>query len=494
MTKQTKKSKKQIVKKEKPKYWVELTPKIMQDYYTTLTLPTSSFKLAYARQHPSTFSKYLLNTTPYPYQHHFFNQIMKYDKLIIVKGRQLGFSTSLGLFAIWAAFFNKYPSGVSHNTKIAFISKEDDAAKKLLLNVRELLYKGDVHMSALLKGRKEWTQQFFNNRLSEPNNTEQITFKNGSWIKSFPPTAKVRGQSFDLVFVDEAAFLRTENPRDFFYKVIVPTTAKTNGKIIALSTPNGEGNYFYDLADPENIQEYHPYKRFYYHYSISKDVKYLNFVQQQQQIMDIGSWNQEYTCDFVSSTNRFFIPAKVNEAVDPVINQTDYSLGESIVGIDFGMTQSRTVISLSTMIEDKIIIHYIDRFESGEDVNKVIPKVTELMRKYHITTVVADDCPQGNAIINQMISKGWNVKPFNFTREKYSHYVAFRSRLNSGLIKVLKHDGLIKEMLELRQEETKQAKLSIHKPTGGTDDVIDSIIMSSSVWLDTTEQFKVRVF
>ena len=473
--------------------FVKRSKELIDDYASLFALPTPTFKVKYARENPVLMAYYMLNVKPYDYQWHFFKQILTQERVLVVKGRQLGFTTAIAMFSLWAAFFNKFPSGVGKNTKIGIISKEDDAAKKVLLTIRDLLHDGDAWMSSLLKGRKEWSQNFFTNRLKEPNTTEVITFKNGSFIKSYPPTAKVRGNSFDLVFVDEAAFLRTEDPEGFFFKVVEPTTVATNGKIVVLSTPNGQGNYFYNLADPNNILQEHPYKRFFYHYTISESPKYLSFVQKQKEIMDFNMWSQEYCCDFVNSAARFFIPDKVRSSVDEIINQTDYSGREVVVGVDFGMTHSRTVIAVALKEADKIKLVEIIRFDAGEDVNKVIPKIEVLMKKYRVNEVVPDDCPQGNAIINQMSKKGWNVKPFNFTSSKNAAYVSFRSKLNSGKISLLKNDDLLREMLELRQEETKQAKLSIHKPTSGTDDMIDATIMACSPFLEDEDMLRVHL-
>lgn len=472
--------------------FVKITPEIVKRYAETFALEGGIFKVKYARENPTLMAYYMLGLKPYIYQDLFFHQILNYDRLLIVKARQLGFSTSLAMFSLWACFYNKFPSGIKKNTKIGLISKDDDASKGLLLTIRDMIHMGDKWMSTVLKGRKEWTNTFFSSRLAEPNNSDTITFSNGSVIKSLPPTKKVRSKSFDVVFVDEAAFLGAEDPEKFFHEVIEPTVVATHGKIVVLSTPNGQAGFFYKLADPENIQKSHPYKRFFYHYTVSSDPNYLEFVRMQRQSMDISNWNQEYCCDFTSSSKNFFIPQKVEEAVDEVINQTDFSGRDVVVGIDFGMTHSRTVVSVVLKDSDGLIkVIEVHRFESGEDVNKVLPLVENIRKRYNVVKIVADDCPQGNAIINKMISLGWNVFPFNFTSLKNATYVAFRSFLNNGKVKILKNDDLIREMHELRQEETKQAKLSIHKPNGGTDDVIDSVIMAAKPFLDDQESFKV---
>ena len=466
----------------------------MEGYYSQFVLPDGKFKLSYARESPTRFAYFMMGVKPRPHQHHFFQQILAHDRVLVVKARQLGFTTAVALFVFWAAFFNKFKSGVHKNTKMGVISKEDDAAKKVLLTVRDLVHQGDARMSMLLKGRKEWTQTFFSGNFKEPNTTEVLTLRNLSFIKSFPPTEKVRGNSFDVVFVDEAAFLRCEDPDGFYYKVIEPTTVDTNGKIVILSTPNGQSGFFYNLADPLNKSPKHEFKRAFYHYSVSHDEKYLKFVEKQRRIMDIADFEQEYCCSFVSSKSNFFIPQKVDAAIDPVVEQEDWHNFDFVAGIDFGMTNSRTVISLATQKEGKICVPYIYRFKAEADVNLVVPKLEELRSAgWRIVKIVADDCPQGNAIIKQLEAQGWYVEPFNFRKDKNKYYVSFRSYLNDGLLRLPKHETLISEMHELRQEETKQAKLSIHKPTNGTDDCIDSVVMACSPFLEQKTKFGVYI-
>lgn len=463
-------------------------------YFDKFVLPDGKFKVAYARADPTIFANYMLGFVVREYQDVFFSAILGNQRVVVVKGRQLGFSTCVALFAFWAAWFNKFPSGAEKNTKIGIISKEDDAAKKVLMQVRNMVYMGDSHMSSILKGRNDWTTHLFSGDLVEPNNSDTITFKNGSFIKSYPPTDKVRGNSFDVVFVDEAAFLRCEDPDTFFFTVIEPTTVATGGRIVALSTPNGQSGFFFDLVDPFELKENHFYKRLNFPYSINSDVSYNSFILGQKQIMDVSDFEQEYNCNFNASKINFFIPEKVDGAVDDSVAQADYHGFDMVAGVDFGMTDSRTVISLATFKDGKIVVPKILRFSEKEDVNHVIPYLQALQQEgWNIVTVVADDCPQGDAIIGQMQKQGWPVVPFNFATNKNSYYVSFRSFLNDGIIKIPKNDVLIREMKELRQEETKQAKLAIHKPTNGTDDEVASVIMACSPFLDDEQRGEVYV-
>ena len=463
-------------------------------YYDKFVLPGGRFKMAYARADPTVFANYMLGFVPRDYQDSFFQAILGNRRVVVVKGRQLGFSTCVALFSFWAAWFNKFPSGSEKNTKIGIISKEDDAAKKVLMQVRNMIYAGDARMSGILKGRDEWTNHFFSGDLVEPNNSDTISFKNGCFIKSYPPTDKVRGNSFDVVFIDEAAFLRCENPDSFFFTVIEPTTVATGGRIVALSTPNGQSGFFFNLVDPFELKQDHFYKRLNFPFSINSDAAYKVFINDQKRIMDVSDFEQEYNCNFNASKVNFFIPEKVDAAVDDSVSQADYHSFDMVAGVDFGMTDSRTVISLATLRDSKIVVPRIVRFCEKEDVNHVIPYLQALKQDgWNIVSVVADDCPQGDAIISQMQKQGFPVVPFNFTTNKNSYYVSFRSFLNDGIIRIPKNDVLVREMKELRQEETKQAKLAIHKPTNGTDDEVASVIMACSPFLNDNKRGEVYV-
>jgi len=469
----------------------------VDDFYDRIALKHTNgkFKLSFARDDPSIFATYMLgmqgDSLVRPYQDYFFKAINEHPRVAVVKARQLGMSTAVAIYTLWAAIFNKFPSGVAKNTKIGIISRGDDAAKKLLNQyIYSLVNQLNINMRKI-------NDKFDVSQLVELKNKEMIVFSknlygltvNGSYIKSLPPTDKVRGLDLDLVIVDEAAFLNNPDPNNFIKTAVLPTVAATGGRVVMLSTPNGVGNFFYDIIDPFEKREEHSYYRLVYHYTINNDEKYLKMVEEQKKIMSPSEFAQEYECDFVMSGSNFFDFNAIEKAIDDRVKD-QYRKGSPVVlGVDLGWQNSLSVVVVVYKDPADGIIKLIDwkRFEphtTGDTVKKYIDYLSEI---YEIGTVVIDNCIQAKDFINEMSKDGYYVKEFDFHKEKVPSYVRFKQLMNLGVLKFPNYDVLIKEMKELIKEETSIGVPSIHKPKNGSDDVIDAFVMAVSALSDDEE-------
>lgn len=142
---------------------------------------------------------------------------------LILKARQIGFSTLVAAYAYWNAQF--YP-----DRPILMLSRTEREAIKLLQKAKY--------------GRQflpEWMQF----RAGPMNATQtKMEFTNGSYIESLPSASDpARGESAYMVIVDELAFLQNSEEA---WSAIEPV-ADVGGRVIMLSTANGEGNLFHRL-------------------------------------------------------------------------------------------------------------------------------------------------------------------------------------------------------------------------------------------------------
>ena len=142
---------------------------------------------------------------------------------IALKARQVGFSTLISLFGFWQCFF--YP-----DQKVIMISKGQREARDLLGIHAKYAHQFLPEWMLDLGPQVEWTQ-------------DQAKFSNGSILRSMPSKHPARGSSATLIVVDEIAFLENS---DEAYAAIEPVF-DVGGKIIVLSTANGEGNLFHKL-------------------------------------------------------------------------------------------------------------------------------------------------------------------------------------------------------------------------------------------------------
>jgi len=142
---------------------------------------------------------------------------------LILKARQIGFSTLVAAFAYWNAQF--YP-----DRPILMLSRTEREAIKLLQKA---------------KYGYQFLDEWFQWRSGPMNATQtKMEFTNGSYIESLPSASDpARGESAYLVVVDELAFLQNSEEA---WSAIEPV-ADVGGRVIMLSTANGEGNLFHRL-------------------------------------------------------------------------------------------------------------------------------------------------------------------------------------------------------------------------------------------------------
>ncbi len=144
----------------------------------------------------------------FEYQKESIRAYLAYDRTIINKPRQMGYSTLTAAFVSWYVFF--------HNDKsVLFLANKQDVAKGLLKKVK-----------LILAELPDWML------LSDliVNQAHSLEFSNGSSIKAVGTSEDAgRGESLSLLIIDEAAIIRNF---DEIWKAI-KSTVSTGGKIIA---------------------------------------------------------------------------------------------------------------------------------------------------------------------------------------------------------------------------------------------------------------------
>lgn len=143
---------------------------------------------------------------------------------IVLKARQIGFSTLAAAYAFWLIFF--WPDRF-----VVMLSRTEREAIKLL-------QKATYGYRAL----PEWFKERGPSMTS--NNQTKLTFSNESAIESLPSgNDPARGESVYLVVIDEWAFL--PDP-DAAWASVEPI-ADVGGRVIGLSTANGSGDFFHQM-------------------------------------------------------------------------------------------------------------------------------------------------------------------------------------------------------------------------------------------------------
>ena len=209
----------------------------------------------------------------YDFQYDVLKAYQENNYNVVLKSRQLGISTLSAAYALWMMLF--------HNDKnVLCIATTKDTAKNLVTKVR-IMYDG---LPSWLK-----TQIVENNKLS-------LVFKNGSQIKALASTESAgRSEALSLLILDEAAFIERI---DTIWTASQQTLA-TGGQCIAISTPNGVGNWFHKtwLDATDEVNKFNTIKL---HWSAHPD-RDQSWRDEQDKNLGPSQAAQECDADFLSS-------------------------------------------------------------------------------------------------------------------------------------------------------------------------------------------------
>lgn len=461
---------------------------------------------------PAVFARYMLGVKLYGWQWLVTRRIVLGDRRIILNtSRQIGKSMLSSILALWWVTFNKGSSSDFVNTKVGIISATESQSSKVMRDIKNLIKLGDDYCR--LNYSKDKTDVYslglfsflVDDSKSAQNNNSTITFrpwndklgillhgsKVSSFIKSYPPTDIVRGETFDLLFVDEAAQIDDE----IYHMAISKTGDKYNAFRIIASTPFGMSGFFYELFDPDGKIDVNPWVKFCFTIDSIKDDEPLEYSRRMEDVKLLYAQGkhqvvrQENYCEFVQSESSYFDPEKVDGMLGEYVPFESFE-GSCDMGIDFGgQKKSQTVITISTLTDDGLIQRlYCHAYPVRQDMT-LIDDVELLLRRFNVQRIIVDDCPEGDHYIQIMNSKGWTVVGMKFGAEKIKKYGEFRAKLNKGLLKTFNDPTLIGQMKALMQMQGVE-RMKIQPPTGYGDDFVDSFLMSTYFYIPEAPGFR----
>jgi len=503
-----------------PNYTV-IPQKFKEEYYAKFTNVDKAKIAELAEQDPVIFAYYFLGKTVRLHQAFVLDKIVKSKKknnkigqrIAVCWARQLGKSIALGIFFIWACWYNKYPVTISNITVMYICSKEDESAIELLEKVSLILYDADRHMM-----QYQSDPHFFTGSLIEPNNNHQKTFLNNCFIKSIPPTMKAVGKSASWLLIDEAHRLQCLSMTpDKFFGLASAMVAETGGGILLSSTADGITGFFYYAIDPEDKDPDNEYDHFWFPHSIWDDdteecLQYKAYVESERKRHEkqgsIKIWQAEYCSLFTVSQSSFFENEDIEAALEDTPQRYEWKDTPCSVGYDYGMTISRTVITIRTMIKGKIIQLFQYQCPAGFDINLLTEpswehSIQKLKQRYNLFMILPDDCPQGDQT-NRWFEKnsGIQVKPYNFRSDQMSKTdginrncvaYSYRAKLKEGLLRIPIWNTIQKSEMKTVQETEQKILISIKSPDGHLCDTFDSDMMACIPFLDMQSNYDFEV-
>jgi len=187
----------------------------------------------YARiSHPL---KGLIPFKTYPFQDDLLVDFNDYRFNVILKARQLGISTITAAYIVWLLLFYRDKNVLVIATKFQTAANLVKKVKNIMQNVPPWLRIADIKID----------------------NRTSFVLTNGSEVKAASTSGDAgRSEALSLLVIDEAAHV---DGLEELWTGLYPTLS-TGGRCIALSTPNGVGNWFHKVyvEAEQNINDFHP--------------------------------------------------------------------------------------------------------------------------------------------------------------------------------------------------------------------------------------------
>ena len=237
----------------------------------------------------------LINFKMWDFQKEMLN-LFKDNRFVITKcPRQVGKTTTTVGYLLWATIFTDAQN-------VAVLANKGSLARDILAKY-QLAYENLPHW--LQQGVVTW-------------NKGNVELENGSKvIAASTSSSAIRGGSFNIVFLDEFAFVPGNIANEFFNSVYPVISSGKSSKIIIVSTPNGM-NLFYKLW-MDSIEGRNNYKNFEIHWSMvpGRDEKW-----KEETIRNTSQrqFSQEFETEFLGSSNTLISGYKLQQLryIDPI--------------------------------------------------------------------------------------------------------------------------------------------------------------------------------
>ena len=407
--------------------------------------------------------------------------------------RQSGKSTVVTAYLLWYSIFND-------NTNVAILANKAATAREMLQRL-QLSY----------ENLPKWLQQGVVNW-----NRGSLELENGSKIMAASTSASaVRGMSFNIIFLDEFAFIPTHIADEFFSSVYPTISSGKSTKVIIISTPKGM-NMFYKLWHDAELKR-NEYVTTEVHWS---EVPGRDALWREQTIANTSEeqFNQEFECEFLGSVNTLITSTKLKIMTyeDPLSSNAGLDIYEEpvegnqyvmTVDVARGLTKdySAFLVFDTTTIPYRIVAKYRNNVIKPMLFPNVIHQVATSYNHAYIMAEVNDiggqvadilqyDLEYDNLLMCAMRGRAGQVVGQGFSGSKTQLGVKMSTTVKktgcSNMKTLIETDKLIFQDYDIISELTTfiQKGQAWEAEEGCNDDLAMCIVIFS--WLATSDYFR----
>ena len=347
-------------------------------------------------------------------------------------------------------------------------------------------------------------------------NKGNVELENGSKILAASTSASaVRGMSFNILFLDEFAFVPNHVAEQFFASVYPTITSGKSTKVIIISTPNGMNHFYKMWEDARRGKNGYVTNEVHWSQVPGRDAKW-----KEETIKNTSprQFAQEFECDFLGSADTLISPAKLQNIPfhDPIQSNAGLDVytraekdHEYIITVDvargIGGDYSAFVVFDITTVPYKIVAKYRNNEIKPVLFPSVIFQVAKEYNNPYILVEVNDigdsiaatlnyDLEYPNVLMCAMRGRAGQVVGQGFSGTKTQLGVKMSVTVKkigcANLKAIIEEDKLLFNDFQIFQELTTfvQKKQAWEADEGYHDDLVMCMVLFA--WLVMQDYFK----
>jgi phage FluMu gp28-like protein len=311
----------------------------------------------------------------------------------------------------------------------------------------------------------------------------RLEFTNGSSIEALPNSPEtIRGETCDLIILDEAAFVRYDKE---LYDSTVYALTTTNGRFIAVSTPGPRDSLFYEMCKNDDL-----YGMFSRHHVSYRDAIDPNGPLKPEMVeslrvqmkSDPWRWQREMEAEFAEDADAFFPLSLLTKCVSYNLKTYDESIaltglvpppGDYYIGCDPGKIQDHSVVGVVEKKEGQINLIHMKQFALGTDYSHVVGYLVRLGQRLNtVRRTSIDQTGVGEYFVEDARKAGAKLAegivltvPEKQNMLYYMRQLMEQDRLHFGY-----NPDLVNEMNVEQFEYMKTGQTQFSHPSGTHDD------------------------
>lgn len=301
-----------------------------------------------------------------------------------------------------------------------------------------------------------------------------ISFPTGGLISIYSADNpdSIRGESFHMVVMDEAAMIREEVYQD----VVYPTVADYEGKIILISTPKGL-NWFHNIWQQGQQPGQKEVKSFRFPSNSNPIPGIQKAYERARRVLPTRTFEQEWNAAFVEDSGVF-------EGVRSVCTGSPGSVQKGhnyVIGVDWARSGEESDSDFTVMVvmdsSSKEMVDMV-RFR-GVDFHTQRKHLHRLHDHWGADSIIIDSTGMGMPLADELSWEGLPISAYNMTNSSKADLI---EQLSLAVfhkdITLFDDENVVGEMAAYTYTRLPSGLIRYHAPSGMKDDIVIAVALA----------------